>query len=248
MPCERHGETCDARCIDPNVDNGMMTKVWGPAGWLFLHCVALGYPYHINNNNPDHKTKKEDYYKFFYYLGRILPCKYCRDSYMEFFADLNLEGNLNSRNELSRWLYDMHNKVNRKLGVSECRIPTFEETTDEYEKYRAKCKKTTEEERNINKSKGCLAPADGTAKRCVVRVINFHKGDITRRNNSLANKKETGLDTDTDLDAEYNDVPNQDDYIIINKYKVITIGVVILILILIIIILLTVKIKTIKWK
>lgn len=240
MPCERHGDNCDARCIDPNVDNGMMTKVWGPAGWLFLHSVAMGYPYYINDENPDHKTKKEDYYKFFYYLGKVLPCKYCRESYMDFFAKLNLNGNLNSRNEVSRWLYDMHNKVNRKLGVPECRIPTFEAHRGEYEKYRAKCKKTTEEEREVNKSKGCLAPADGTAKRCVVKVINFHKGDITRRNNSAAYKK--------DPDAEYNDVPNQDDYIILNKNKVIIFSILILALLLLIIILLVSRIKIIKWK
>jgi len=159
---------------------------------------------------------------------------------MEFFAQLNLEGNLESRNELSRWLYDMHNKVNRKLGVPDCRIPTFEQTKDEYEKYRAKCKKTTEEEREANKSKGCLAPADGTAKRCVVKVINFHKGDITRRDNSSVYKK--------DPDAEYNDVPNQDDYIILNKYKVMTILMVAVTLLLLLIILLVTKIKTIKWK
>ena len=46
--CKTHGNNCDGRCIDPNVDNGMMTKVWGPTGWLFLHCVTFGYPYVIN--------------------------------------------------------------------------------------------------------------------------------------------------------------------------------------------------------
>ena len=42
MPCNIHGESCDGGCTDPNVDNGMMTKVWGPTGWLFLHCVTFG--------------------------------------------------------------------------------------------------------------------------------------------------------------------------------------------------------------
>ena len=40
--CKTHGVNCDGACIDPNVDNGMMTKVWGPAGWLFLHCITFG--------------------------------------------------------------------------------------------------------------------------------------------------------------------------------------------------------------
>lgn len=236
MPCARHGENCDSRCVDPNVDNGMMTKVWGPAGWLFLHCVTFGYPYTINKDNKDHLTKPEDYYKFFYYLGKVLPCKYCRDSYMEFFATLNLQGNLDTRENLVRWLYDMHNKVNHKLGTPECNIPTFEALKDKYERYRAKCKKTSEEEREVNKSKGCVAPADGTAKRCVVKVINFNKGDITRRNKEIV----------------FDDIPNQDEYILLHKNKLYyIIGGIILIILLIIILIaifLKLKIKLIKWK
>jgi hypothetical protein len=206
MPCSRHGENCDARCIDPNVDNGMMTKVWGPAGWLFLHCVSFGYPYAINDQNPDHATKKEDYMNFFYYLGKVLPCKYCRDSYMEFYKELNLNNNLDTREQLTKWLYDMHNKVNHKLGVPECQIPTYEELQDKYEKFRAKCKKTTEEERELNKSKGCIAPADGTAKRAIVKIVNFNKGDITRRNN---------------VERDFSGIPNQDEYVVFHKNTII---------------------------
>ena len=233
MACPRHGINCDSRCIDPNVDNGMMTKVWGPAGWLFLHCVAFGYPYAINENNPDHHSKKKDYHQFFYYLGRVLPCKYCRESYMEFFNTLNLEGNLNTRDQLTRWLYDMHNKVNHKLGTPECNIPKYEDVQKKYEKYRAKCKKTTEVEREINKSKGCVAPADGTAKRCVVKVINFNKGDITRRDNA-------GV-------LDYSDVPEQDEYIIMHKHTIYMFLLEILIVSIVILIFLKVKIKFIKW-
>ena len=29
---------------DPDAVNGMQTRVWGPAGWLFLHCIAQNYP------------------------------------------------------------------------------------------------------------------------------------------------------------------------------------------------------------
>lgn len=227
MPCSRHGSNCDERCIDPNVDNGMMTKVWGPAGWLFLHSVTFGYPYTINSSNPDHATKKNDYLNFFYYLGKVLPCKYCRDSYMEFFKDLNLENNLDTRDHLCRWLYDMHNKVNNKLGVPECQIPSYTEIKDRYEKFRAKCKKTTDEERQKNKTKGCIDPADGTAKRCVVKVINFHKGDITRRDNKNIN---------------YGDVPNQDEYLVIHKNKIYLL-MFILILIILILIVMAIKIS-----
>tara|TARA_B100000902_G_scaffold303054_1_gene291134 strand:+ start:4080 stop:4838 length:759 start_codon:yes stop_codon:yes gene_type:complete len=181
--CKTHGVNCDGACIDPNVDNGMMTKVWGPAGWLFLHCITFGYPYVINPNNETHKEKEKDYYNFFYYLGKVLPCRYCRESYMDFFNELDLVNNLKSRKQIVKWLYDMHNKVNRKLGVPECNIPSIKELEERYEQFRAKCKKTTEEERDANQKKGCVTPADGTPKRCVVKVVEFDKGDITRRDN-----------------------------------------------------------------
>ena len=41
-----------------NKDNGLMTKVWGPPGWLFFHCIAFGYPYKIDDSNYEHFEKK----------------------------------------------------------------------------------------------------------------------------------------------------------------------------------------------
>ena len=183
--CNQHGSNCDGACKDPNVDNGMMTKVWGPAGWLFLHCVTFGYPYAINPENEQHTPKPEEYYNFFYYLGKVMPCRYCRESYQEFFKELDLSKSLNSRNDLSKWLYDIHNKVNHKLGIPECQIPTFDELVQQYESYRAKCKPTTDEERQENQKKGCITPADGTPRRSVLKVVQYKKGDVTRRDNAL---------------------------------------------------------------
>lgn len=185
--CNIHGRNCDGGCVDPNVDNGMMTKVWGPAGWLFLHCVSFGYPYAINPKNPDHKNKKEEYKVFFEKIGYILPCKYCRESYQDFIKELPIDNYLNTRKDLCMWLYLIHNKVNKKLGVPECDIPKFEEIQSIYESFRAKCKKTTEEERKMNANKGCVAPADGTPKKCMIQVVKCSKGDITRRNNIYYN-------------------------------------------------------------
>ena len=137
--CKKHGIYCDKKCDDPNIDNGMMTKVWGPAGWFFLHSIAYGYPYAINLSNPDHATKREDYYKFFYYLGRVFPCKYCRESYQQFMTTNSLINKLQTRRDLCKWLYDIHNMVNDKLNVSSDNIPTFEDIEKRYENYRAKC-------------------------------------------------------------------------------------------------------------
>jgi hypothetical protein len=182
--CTTHGPNCDNACKDPNVDNGMMTKVWGPAGWLFLHCITFGYPYAINQDNEQHRAKPDEYYNFFYYLGKVMPCRYCRESYQQFFKELDLSKSLNTRQDLVKWLYDIHNKVNHKLGVPACNIPSFDELIQQYEAYRAKCKPTTEEERTANQKKGCITPADGTPRRSVVKVVPYDKGDITRRDNA----------------------------------------------------------------
>ena len=87
MPCTNHGVKCDGEeCANKNVDNGLMTRIWGPSGWLFLHCISFGYPYKIDPTNPEHIEKQNDYYRFFYYLGKVMPCKYCRISYMIFYT------------------------------------------------------------------------------------------------------------------------------------------------------------------
>ena len=182
--CDLHGVNCDGACIDPNVDNGMTTKVWGSPLWFGLHCITFGYPYAINPTNPAHKTKEHDYKMFFYYLGRVLPCKYCRESYMDFMKDMPIDNKLKTRKQLTKWLYDMHNKVNDKLGVPECDIPSYEETFQFYEQFRAKCKKTTSEERENSLAKGCITPANGKKKRCILKIIDCDANDITRQSNA----------------------------------------------------------------
>ena len=30
--------------LDDNINNGLITKIWGPVVWESLHCIAFGYP------------------------------------------------------------------------------------------------------------------------------------------------------------------------------------------------------------
>ena len=46
-------------------NNGMMTKIWGPPGWLFLHCVTMGYPDELDLDNNDHIIRANETKKFF---------------------------------------------------------------------------------------------------------------------------------------------------------------------------------------
>ena len=50
----------------------MMTKVWGPPGWLFLHCVAFGYPVKVDKWDYKDNLKRMEYRNFFKNLGHIL--------------------------------------------------------------------------------------------------------------------------------------------------------------------------------
>jgi hypothetical protein len=175
------GQSDNSKCVAVNnADNGMITTAWGPAGWFFLHCITFGYPMQIDQLNEVHRIKADDYYKFFYYLGRVFPCKYCRDSYQQFFNELPLKNHLASRNDIITWLYHIHNKVNAKLDVSQSDIPALADVITKYEAYRAKCTTTPiataaqqplaarDEKTQVT---GCVKPANGrTASR--IRLTN----------------------------------------------------------------------------
>lgn len=141
-------------------ETGMQTKVWGPAGWIFLHSIVQNYPWKPT-------IQQKTYYKrFLLDVGNVLPCRYCRDSYKKFTSDLT-EKDLQNRKTLSKWFYNVHNKVNKKLGVPKNHWPSFEAVWSRYESYRASCKKTPENE----KKKGCITPYSGGKKKCVIKVI-----------------------------------------------------------------------------
>lgn len=131
-----------------NENMGMITKIWGPAAWIFLHTVTFGYP--INPSD----EQKENYKKFFELIGDILPCSHCRKSYKEFIkmkeSELN-DGAMENRETFTKWFYNIHQKVNEKLDVDYGIM--YEDMVKKYESFRAKC------DRKI-KENGCLTPLD----------------------------------------------------------------------------------------
>jgi len=149
----------------PGDDTGMQTRVWGPAGWIFLHSIAQNYPWEPT------AEKKESYKLFFSLIGDILPCRYCRESYKHFIIEkgtcLN-DSVLESRKTLTNWLYKIHNKVNKKLGYKN--TPTEQKVWDTYESYRSKCTKSPEVLEKIEK--GCLDPMKGFRKKCIFKIVN----------------------------------------------------------------------------
>ena len=158
-------------------DTGMQTRVWGPGLWLSLHCIAQNYPW-----DPD-SQKKEDYLNYFRLIGKVLPCRYCRESYQNFIKEpgtiLN-EKVMENRKTLTKWLYDIHNKVNKKLGI--CNKPSLEQVWEKYESFRSKCTKSPE----FKIKKGCTDPLKGYRKKCVYSVINIDKdGNPIKEKNTV---------------------------------------------------------------
>ena len=130
-----------------NPNNGLITKIWGPGLWIAFHSMTFGYP--LNPTNED----KKNYRDYFINIGYVLPCIYCRNSYIEFInsGDTKLTDEVfQSRDNLTYWGYLLHERVNNKLNVSYG--VSYPEIVNRYESYRAKCA--------ITNTNGCIVPLD----------------------------------------------------------------------------------------
>lgn len=79
-------------------------KIWGPHAWLFLHTITFNYP-----ENPSEQDKV-NFFTFFDSLKHVLPCAKCRKHYHE--NSKHIKDNLNSKDDLVKWLIKIHNDVN----------------------------------------------------------------------------------------------------------------------------------------
>jgi len=150
--------------------DGMMTSIWGPAMWHALHTISFDYPVHPTNE------QKKHYKEFIESLKYVLPCKYCR---------LNLTNNLKiypirechmkNRDTFSRYVYSLHEIINKMLGkksgLSYCDV------RETYEHFRSRCTQSDGKKlfkfnkTRKNKEKGCTAPLYGKNAKCVIKII-----------------------------------------------------------------------------
>lgn len=107
------------------------TCIWGNAQWVLLHIMSFNYPEKITEEN---KQVKKDMYNYLIALGSVLPCPKCKEHYFENIGkDLNgyvLDDSLNSRDKFTRWMYELHNLVNKQTGKTV--YPTYEEVYNIY--------------------------------------------------------------------------------------------------------------------
>ena len=83
-----------------NSGDGMLTTVWGPGLWHYLHTMSFNYPV-----NPTTQDKK--YYKnFIVNLQYTLPCKYCRINLTKNFKQMPIRPcHMANRAAFSRYVY-----------------------------------------------------------------------------------------------------------------------------------------------
>lgn len=146
--------------IESYENNGMLVAIWGNAGWKFLHSASFCYPL----NNPT-DVQKRDYKRFYELVGCILPCGLCRQSYQKFIVSGKTaltDAVMENRHTLTKWLYDLHNAVNDKLGIYYG--VSYEDICIRYNAYKSKCNSKPDE-------KGCTTPLDIKGKSYLINSI-----------------------------------------------------------------------------
>jgi hypothetical protein len=155
--------------------DGFLTTVWGPAIWHSLHTISFNYPV-----NPT-VEEKNNYRNYVLSLQNILPCGACRKNLRMNLKQLPLKmSHMESRDSFSRYIYDLHELVNKMLkkksNLSYCDV------RERYEHFRARCVdkkpkvfykpvKYPDIKTKKNKEKGCTEPLYGKKARCILNIV-----------------------------------------------------------------------------
>ena len=154
--------------------DGMVTSVWGPPLWHYLHTMSFNYP--VKPTAAD----KRHYKNFILSLRYVLPCRYCRENLSKNLKALPLTNKeMRSRSSFSRWVFKLHELINtmlgKKSGLKYCDV------RERYEHFRSRCtndkkfstKKVEAAARKTRKKKekGCTEPLYGAKSKCIVKIV-----------------------------------------------------------------------------
>jgi len=158
-----------------NSGDGMLTNVWGPSVWHFLHTMSFNYPIDPTTE------QKNNYRNFVLSLRHVLPCKYCRINLVTNFKQLPLTmKQMKSRETFSRYVYELHELVNKMLHKKS--NLSFCDVRERYEHFRARCtdekpeifkftKLNTTMKNTKEKEKGCTEPLYGKKSKCIIKIV-----------------------------------------------------------------------------
>jgi hypothetical protein len=156
---------------DYNAGDGMITSVWGPPLWHYLHTMSFNYPV-----NPTAEEKKQ-YMHFVQSLKYVLPCKYCRINLKTNFKQLPLKMcDMKNRETFSRYVYNLHELVNKMLHKKS--NLTYCDVRERYEHFRARCTdekpklfKLQHNKTKKKREKGCTEPLYGKKSKCIINIV-----------------------------------------------------------------------------
>ena len=152
---------------DYAANDGMVTRIWGPPLWHYLHTMSFNYPQH-----PTAQDKKH-YKDFILNLQYVLPCKYCRMNLTNNFKRFPIKtSDMRDRESFSRYVYNLHELVNKMLDKQS--NLTYSDVRERYEHFRSRCTDAEPKLFKFTKSsteKGCTVPLYGTKSKCVINIV-----------------------------------------------------------------------------
>ena len=156
--------------LDYNSNNGMLTAVWGPGMWFYLHTMSFNYPL-----NPT-KKDKINYKNFILSLRNVLPCGKCRNNFVKNLKAYPIKKcHLKNRTNFSKYIYRLHEIINTMLGKKS--NLTYCDVRDLYENFRARCASDKtyklKDLKKISRETGCTEPLYGHKAKCVLKIVIF---------------------------------------------------------------------------
>jgi hypothetical protein len=147
---------------DYQSNDGMLTSVWGPGLWHTLHTMSFNYP--ISPSVED----KTHYREFILNLQYVLPCGKCRKNLKMNFKRLPLTiGDMESRDTFSRYIYNLHELINKMLGKkSEL---SYKDVRERYEHFRSRCVVSDLDEKKKAPTKS--EPIYGEKSKCILQIV-----------------------------------------------------------------------------
>ena len=99
-----------------------MSEVWGPIYWTYLHMVTKKYP-----DKPSHKEKKY-YFNTIQSFINTIPCSTCNEHTDKIINDADLKTALDNKVDFEKYIWDIHNQVNKRLNKKIMKFDTFNKT------------------------------------------------------------------------------------------------------------------------
>jgi hypothetical protein len=156
-----------------NSGDGMLTTVWGPSMWHYLHIMSFNYPVKPSSQEKMH------YKNFMLNLQYVLPCRHCRENLTNNYKAYPIkECHLKSRAAFSRYVYRLHEIINKMLGKKSGL--KFCDVKERYEHFRSRCTEENpkifefkKKEKKEKKEKGCTEPLYGKKAKCVIKIVPY---------------------------------------------------------------------------